>query len=100
MSQLGVVWIRRAVGLSAVGLTPATSQGGNGESRPKAALSSKVSRRRLTLPPRLQGSTIGAGRLNFRVRNGTGCFPSAMATETALPPSRQGHDGAAGSGIR
>ncbi len=42
----------------------------------------KRSRRRPTLPPRLQGSTIGAGGLNFRVRDGTGCFPSAMTTET------------------
>src|SRR5205809_5014286 len=40
-------------------------------------------RRRPTLPPRFQGSTIGAGGLNFRVRNGTGCFPSAIAAETA-----------------
>jgi hypothetical protein len=45
-----------------------------------------MSRRRPTLPPRLQGSTIGAGGLNFRVRNGTGCDPSAMATETVVPP--------------
>src|SRR6266540_5055400 len=37
-------------------------------------------RRRPTLPPRLQGSTIGAGGLNFRVRNGNGCFPSAITT--------------------
>ena len=37
-------------------------------------------RQRPTLPPRLQGSTIGAGGLNFRVRNGNGCFPSAVAT--------------------
>src|SRR5262249_771024 len=43
-------------------------------------------RRRPALPPRLQGSTIGAGGLNFRVRNGTGCLPSAMATETVVPP--------------
>ena len=26
-------------------------------------------------------STIGAGGLNFRVRHGTGCVPSAMTTE-------------------
>ena len=45
-------------------------------------------RRRPTLPPRRQGSTIGAGGLNFRVRDGTGCFPSAMATETLFPRSR------------
>jgi hypothetical protein len=37
-------------------------------------------RQRPTLPPRLQGSTIGAGGLNCRVRNGNGCFPSAIAT--------------------
>ena len=40
------------------------------------------SRRRPTLPPSFPGSTIGAGGLNFRVRYGTGCLPSAMATET------------------
>ncbi len=39
-------------------------------------------RRRPTLPPGPPGSTIGAEGLNFRVRNGTGCFPFAMATET------------------
>jgi hypothetical protein len=38
------------------------------------------SRQRPTLPRRLQRSTIGPGGLNFRVRNGTGCFPSGMAT--------------------
>jgi hypothetical protein len=43
---------------------------------------SKESRRRPTLPPGLPGSTIGARGLNFRVRDGTGCLPSAMATET------------------
>ncbi len=37
-------------------------------------------RQRPTLPPRLQGSTIGAGGLNCRVRNGNGCCPSAIAT--------------------
>jgi hypothetical protein len=37
-------------------------------------------RRRPTLPPRLQGSTIGAEGLNYWVRNGTRCFPFAMAT--------------------
>jgi hypothetical protein len=45
----------------------------------------RMFRRRPTLPPRLRGSTIGAGGLNFRVRNGTGCSPSAMATETVVP---------------
>jgi hypothetical protein len=40
-------------------------------------------RQRPTLPPSYPGSTIGAGGLNFRVRDGTGCIPSAIATETA-----------------
>ena len=38
-------------------------------------------RRRPTLPPRCQGSTIGAGELNFRVRDGNGCCLFAIATE-------------------
>ena len=38
-------------------------------------------RQRPTLPPSHPGSTIGAERLNFRVRNGNGCDPLAMATE-------------------
>jgi hypothetical protein len=42
-------------------------------------------RQRPTLPPSHPGSTIGAGGLHFRVRDGTGCFPSAMATETRCP---------------
>ena len=31
-------------------------------------------------PTPLQGSTIGAGGLNFRVRNGNGWIPSAIVT--------------------
>ena len=42
----------------------------------------KFVRRRPTLPRGPPRSTIGAEGLNFRVRNGTGCFPFAMATET------------------
>ena len=41
-------------------------------------------RRCPTLPHPLGCSTIGAERLSFRVRNGTGRFPCAMATETFL----------------
>src|SRR5438552_4867277 len=48
-------------------------------------------RQRPTLPPRLQGSTIGAGGLNFRVRDGTGCLPSAIATETVSSCEPSGH---------
>ena len=40
----------------------------------------KKSRQRPTLPPGYPGSTIGAGGLNGRVRNGNGCDPSAMVT--------------------
>lgn len=40
-------------------------------------------RRRLTLPHTRVCSTISAGRLNFRVRDGAGCFPLAMATGTS-----------------
>ena len=39
-------------------------------------------RRRPTLPQPLDCSTIGAERLNFRVRYGSGCFPFAMAAVT------------------
>ena len=39
-------------------------------------------RRRPSLPHGSPCSTIGAERLNFRVRNGAGCFPLAMITET------------------
>ena len=42
----------------------------------------KCVRRRPTLPRSLPRSTIGAEGLSFRVRNGTGRFPFAMATET------------------
>ena len=51
--------------------------------RPRGRPVRTKSRQRPTLPLRLQSSTIGAGGLNFRVRDGTGCSPSAMATETA-----------------
>src|ERR671918_394315 len=37
-------------------------------------------RQRPTLPPCCPDSTIGAGGLNGRVRNGNGCDPSAMVT--------------------
>src|SRR5690606_32090963 len=40
-------------------------------------------RRRPTLPGRLRPSTIGAGGLNFRVRNGNGCLTAAITTETS-----------------
>src|SRR6266508_3887073 len=48
------------------------------------ALNSVNVRRRPTLPRPPGRSTIGAEELNFQVRNGTGCFPFAMVTETLL----------------
>jgi hypothetical protein len=41
----------------------------------------KIFRQRPTLPPSLPSSTIGAKELNFRVRDGNGCFLFAIATE-------------------
>jgi len=53
-------------------------------------------RRRPTLPGTNVPSTIGAGGLNFRVRDGNGCDPSAMATEISCqlqsPPGRRLED--------
>lgn len=48
------------------------------------AISVMEVRRCPTLPQGRPCSTIGAERLSFRVRNGTGRFPLAMAAETLL----------------
>ena len=40
----------------------------------------QLSRQRPTLPGGCPPSTIGAGGLNFRVRDGNGCGPTAMVT--------------------
>jgi hypothetical protein len=45
-----------------------------------ARVSHRLSRRRPTLPGGCPPSTIGAGGLNFRVRDGNGCGPTAMVT--------------------
>ncbi len=45
-----------------------------------AGLRQRLFRRRPTLPGGNPPSTIGAGRLNFRVREGNGCDSAAMAT--------------------
>ena len=49
-----------------------------------AALIRSCVRRRPTLPRSGPRSTIGAERLSFRVRDGTGRFPLAMVAETLL----------------
>ena len=41
-------------------------------------------RRCPALPRGLPRSTIGAEGLNFRVRNGTGCFPLAIAAGNSI----------------
>jgi hypothetical protein len=46
--------------------------------------SKKIFRQRPTLPLSLPSSTIGAKELNFRVRDGNGCFLFAIATEKTL----------------
>jgi hypothetical protein len=53
-----------------------------GRSQGTTSLVEEEVRRRPTLPHTRVCSTIGAERLNFRVRNGTGCFPFAMAAVT------------------
>ncbi|MEY2626315.1 MAG: hypothetical protein RJB08_74 [Actinomycetota bacterium] len=49
--------------------------------RLRGGLFNRLIRRRPTLPGGLPPSTIGAGGLNCRVRDGNGCDPTAMATE-------------------
>ena len=56
------------------------SLGVNEKRPPKGPLLLGRIRRRPTLPGGLPPSTIGAGGLNFRVRNGNGCDSAAMAT--------------------
>ena len=51
--------------------------------------SSSEIRRRPTLPGGEPPSTIGAGRLNFRVRDGNGCDSAAMATEISCQRARR-----------
>jgi hypothetical protein len=47
------------------------------------------SRQRPTLPRTFARSTIGGGRLNFRVRNGNGCDPAPMTTGKLVGKQRQ-----------
>ena len=56
------------------------------ERGPGAPLAAFEIRRRPTLPGTLVPSTIGAGGLNFRVRNGNGCGPAAIATGNRCDP--------------
>ncbi len=62
--------------------TPSGARAGRDDARRlrRRASSFEGFRQRPTLPGSLPPSTIGAGGLNGRVRNGNGCFPAAMAT--------------------
>src|SRR5713101_7628820 len=57
----------------------------------------KNARQRPTLPSGYPDSTIGAGGLNFRVRKGNGCLPSAIVTERGKLYRRRVYEAAFGS---
>src|ERR1700681_3119149 len=60
----------------------------------------EVSRRRPALPGGRPPSTIGAGGLNCRVRNGNGCCPAAMVTGNLAPHRRPWDDPGGGAAVR
>ena len=72
---------RRLGGFADMGLPRYTSEPKRRKAPAGAGAFLEEIRRRPTLPGSLPPSTIGAGGLNFRVRNGNGCDPTAMATE-------------------
>ncbi len=51
----------------------------------KTRLCRRVEWQRPIFPQGCPCSIVGAGRLNYRVRDGNGCFPSAIVT---TPPAR------------
>jgi len=59
-------------------------ESGREKGAPNGTPLSKKFRRRPTLPEGFPPSTIGAGSLHFRVRDGNGCFPAAIATGNQL----------------
>ena len=62
--------------------SPVTCAGKARRPAPGVGLLVNGARRCPTLPRGLPRSTIGAGGLNFRVRDGSGCFPFAVAAAT------------------
>ena len=62
---------------------PTTAAGSRGDRKSRGVFTERFWRRP-TLPGGLPPSTIGAGRLNFRVRNGNGCIPAAITTRNML----------------
>ena len=59
---------------------------GSPDQQAGAHTNKRIVRRCPTLPHPPECSTIGAVRLSYRVRNGTGRFPNAMTTETTKQP--------------
>jgi hypothetical protein len=57
---------------------------------PRSKRNGETGWQRPTLPHRYQCSTIGACGLNCRVRDGSGCTPTALATNTLSPVSSGG----------
>lgn len=60
---------------------------GTGGKERKKEQGSEGGWQRRTLPPRYHGSTIRARELNDRVRNGTGCTLTALATNYLHSPA-------------
>ena len=56
-----------------------------GKPNKKTRLCRRVEWQRPIFPQGCPCSIVGAGRLNYRVRDGNGCFPSAIVT---TPPAR------------
>ena len=83
-------------GVGAAMATIVTAPRGATMPPPKRGHCLEKSRRRPTLPGGYPPSTIGAGGLNCRVRNGNGCLSAAMATGNCAlsgargPPPRAG----------
>ena len=71
---------RSSSGAGPEGICPITER----EEGPRKGTFFKKFRRRPTLPGGFPPSTIGAGGLNFRVRNGNGCNSAAIATGNLL----------------
>ena len=65
----------------------------------KAGVFGRKNRRRPTLPGGLPPSTIGAGGLNCRVRNGNGCVPAAMVTGSIVSSRREPENSIASTNV-
>ncbi len=73
-------FIRTLPPSGATGGSPRRPTPAPGVPRKEPPARDKKTRQRPTLPLSCPSSTIGTGGLNFRVRNGNGCFPAVMVT--------------------